>query len=198
MGAPFVRTKVLMPAVLVGLLLSTGAGAAEPKKAAAPAGSGASARKPGPPGKNPHKTFTRAQIRAECKRLEGRYISYYGRVYRVAGCRREEIPSPKIGALTATGVQIQPVSNDTIIMIPDVPARSKKPGDRQSVCQRYEGQYMIRGGDTMYYVQRCRYRQFPDYETFADHRRKNQSKKTSLLEPTTTDMALLREGRPYR
>ncbi len=119
------------------------------------------------------KKFTKKQIKAECHRYEGQYIGYYSRVYWVNQCKLRELADEDlIGRLLQKhNVVVKNVEGDTIAMIPKGPVLRNLPKEvsHKRNCRELNGHYVIYGGSEIFYVEHCKRRELPDYETFIKH-----------------------------
>ena len=66
------------------------------------------------------KTYSKADIRKECKKFDGKYISYYSKVYFVKNCERHEIKSQQRVEKLSLHHKVVSVEGSTIIMIKKV------------------------------------------------------------------------------
>lgn len=145
------------------------------------------------------KTFSKGDRKAECRKYEGKLISYYGRVFKVKSCKRREIVGPQgVSELTRKGQKITPVGNDTIIMLEEGQEWAGSVANAKRSCRVLERQYVITGSSEIYFVENCKRRPFPDWETYRDHRaKKSKQKSTAVLDLTQDEFDSLKEGEPF-
>src|SRR5207342_1974669 len=98
-----------------------------------------------PPPKLPKKaSFTDAEIKAECRKFEGKFIAYYDRVFKVEGCKRREVVSDDDEENPILkGHRVVPVENITVAKIPEGPAIGSSPKGKKPNCAKIEGRYII-------------------------------------------------------
>jgi hypothetical protein len=137
-----------------------------------------------PPPKLPKKaSFSEAEIKAECRKFEGKFIAYYDRVFKVEGCKRREVISDDDEANPVLkGHRVIPVENITVAKIPEGPAIGSSPKGKKPDCSKVEGRYVISRASDVFYVEKCKKRPFPDWDTYADHSAKHPKKAQDILE----------------
>jgi hypothetical protein len=152
-----------------------------------------------PPPKLPKKTsFTDAEVKAECRKFEGKFIAYYDRVFKVEGCKRREVVSDDDEENPALkGHRVVPVENITIAKIPDGPAIGSSPKGKKPNCAKIEGRYIISRASDVFFVERCKKRPFPDWDTYADHSAKHPKKAQDILELPEEEFLALPVGTEF-
>jgi hypothetical protein len=137
-----------------------------------------------PPPKLPKKaSFSDAEIKAECRKFEGKFIAYYDRVFKVEGCKRREVISDDVEATPILkGHRVIPVENITVAKIPEGPALGSSPKGRKPDCSKIEGRYVISRASDVFFVEKCKKRPFPDWDTYADHAARHPRKAQDILE----------------
>ncbi|WP_141735706.1 hypothetical protein [Oligoflexus tunisiensis] len=152
-----------------------------------------------PPPKLPKKTtFTDAEIKAECRKFEGKYIAYYDRVFKVEGCKRREImPDDDERNPILKGRRVIGVENITIAKIPEGPALGSSPKGKKPNCAKIEGRYIISRASDVFYVEGCKKRPFPDWDTYADHAAKHPKKSQDVLELPEEEFLALPIGKEF-
>ncbi len=179
-------------------------------KGAAPAASGKAGGKAGGKAAEPEETdfplepeepavvkeFTRGEIQAICKRYTGQLIAYYGDVYKVEGCSRRPIVNNKtVYQLQRDGQKVLDVSGDVIAALPEGDALDFAQSKWQArTCKQLEGQYVTFSNVDVYFVEHCRKRIFPDWETYIRHREKRGDKKGEILALSWVEFDQLRAG----
>ncbi|MDQ3233526.1 MAG: hypothetical protein M3Q07_17045 [Pseudobdellovibrionaceae bacterium] len=152
-----------------------------------------------PPPKLPKKTtFSEAEVKAECRKFEGKFIAYYDRVFKVEGCKRREVVSDDDEENPALkGRRVVPVENITIAKIPEGPAVGSSPKGKKPNCAKIEGRYIISRASDVFYVERCKKRPFPDWDTYADHSAKHPKKAQDILELPEEEFLALPVGTEF-
>jgi hypothetical protein len=152
-----------------------------------------------PPPKLPKKaSFTDAEIRAECRKFEGKFIAYYDRVFKVEGCKRREVVSDDDdGSPALKGHRVIPVENITIAKIPEGPAIGSTPKGKKPNCAKIEGRYIISRASDVFFVEKCKKRPFPDWDTYADHAAKHPKKAQDILELPEEEFLALPVGTEF-
>ncbi len=146
----------------------------------------------------PQKSFSSKEKKAECKKYEGKYIGYYGRVFKVQSClRREIVRSDAIGALTAKGLTIIPVEGDTIIKLDPGRDLSLRHLTNERGCKQLEGQYVVTGASDIYFIEGCKKRLFPDWETYLEHKKKRKQVKKEILELSEFEFNRIPTSQPF-
>jgi hypothetical protein len=137
-----------------------------------------------PPPKLPQKaTYSAAEVKAECRKFEGKFIAYYDRVFKVENCKRREVVSDDDEENPVLkGHRVVPVENITIAKIPEGPAIGSSPKGKKPDCAKIEGRYIISRASDIFYVEKCKKRPFPDWDTYADHAAKHPKKAQDVLE----------------
>lgn len=147
----------------------------------------------------PQKTFTTAQKVAECKRYEGSLISYYDVVYKVEKCHRREIADLELVQKINKGNRpIHVVDSDTVIMLEEGDPISSVDGQKFRTCRELNGQYVTYlGAESVYLVEDCKKRIFPDFDTYENHREVHQKRKAPVLELTDREFYAIADGKPF-
>ncbi len=153
-----------------------------------------------PPPKMPKKqSYKEAEIKAECRKYEGQLIAYYDRVFKVEGCKRREILSDDEEANPfVNGRRIIPVENITIAKIPEGPAIGSSPKGKKPNCAKIEGRYIISRASDVFFVEACKKRPFPDWDTYADHSAKHSKKGQEILELPEEEFLALTVGVEFK
>ncbi|SMF32642.1 hypothetical protein [Pseudobacteriovorax antillogorgiicola] len=148
--------------------------------------------KGGEPGWAPPKklSFTPEQIKAECRKYRNRFIGYYGKVYKIEDCKRRELDSSQVKSLMKRRVDVREVESETVAMIP--PGEPFEAAESNRSCTQLNGRYLLSVGGDMYFVEACKKRLFPDWETYVDHSKKRRSKK--VYELSEQEFAKLQSG----
>ena len=153
--------------------------------------------KPAPWAPPPLKSFSASESKAECKKYEGKIISYYSKLYMIENCLRREILDHDTVRKVHSKYKILTVSGETIIKLKEgEPKRNLLSGFRRK-CQSLENKYVISGSSDIFYIESCKRRGFPDWETYIDHRKKKKKKNESVIDLNQTEFESLALGEPY-
>ncbi|HET9239363.1 MAG TPA: hypothetical protein VFO10_19030 [Oligoflexus sp.] len=143
-------------------------------------------------------SYSDAEVKAECRKFEGKFIAYYDRVFKVEGCKRREVVSDDDEANPALkGHRVIPVENITIAKIPEGPAIGSSPKGKKPNCAKIEGRYIISRASDVFYVEKCKKRPFPDWDTYADHAAKHPGKAKDILELPEEEFLALPVGTEF-
>lgn len=105
----------------------------------------------------------------KCRDYDGQYVAYYGDVYFIKSCKRHALAREQIFELTKKKTKIHVAESDLIA--------STKPGAPYKIvstfrdCKDLEGSYITFAYSDVYFVERCRKRLLPDWETLESHMR---------------------------
>jgi hypothetical protein len=152
-----------------------------------------------PPPKLPKKaSYTDAEIKAECRKFEGKFIAYYDRVFKVEGCKRREVlPEDDERNPVLKGLRVIAVENITIAKIPEGAPIGSAPKGKKPNCAKIEGRYIISRASDVFYVEGCKKRPFPDWDTYADHAAKHPKKSKDILELPEEEFLALPVGKEF-
>lgn len=137
-------------------------------------------------------TFSKQEIKKECGSYEGKYIGYYGHVFRVEKCQRRKVTSQIDVKRITLNHKVIAVNGRTIAMLPM--GKELKTIAKARSCQELEKKYVIYAATDIYYVVACRRLKFPDYETYVAHRKKNNNQNV-LLDINQEEYLKLKKGR---
>lgn len=144
------------------------------------------------------KTYTEAEMRAECRKYQNKLISYYSQVFKVENCKRREILSESfLTEWTSNERPIFSVDNDTIIKIPEGRPIAEQTSRGSFHCRQVEGSYVIVGNSDIFFVEGCRRRAFPDWESFSAHRQRHKLMAKPIVDLSEEDFRKLAEGTPF-
>ena len=139
------------------------------------------------------KTFTKKQIKAECKKYNKKYISYYSKVYYVKNCERHQVKSQiKIEKLSLR-YKVQSVDSSTIIMIKKGSDYEQNRQDRN--CKKLNNKYIMNQNGNVFWVKKCMRHAFPDWETYLADRKKKRLKSSDIIEVSDVEFNSLKVGK---
>lgn len=131
------------------------------------------------------KTFSADEIQLTCKKYAGQYVSHYRKVFKIENCQRREVDFGEDIVKLRNSYSIKDVSNDVIAQIPmGPPLVIHKPAPPTRDCHKLEGEYITFTFNEIYYVHECKRRLFPDFETYAEHRKLRKSLRKPLIQLT--------------
>ncbi len=152
-----------------------------------------------PPKLHKKRVFTDAEVKSECRKFEGQFIAYYDRIFKVENCKRREVLSDDDGQNPILrGLRIISIENITIAKIPEGPAFGSTPKGRKPDCARIEGRYVISRASDVFFVEACKKRPFPDWDTYADHSAKQQKSRKDILELPEEEFLALPLGTEFK
>ena len=141
------------------------------------------------------KKYSPAEIKAECKKYEGSYISEYDKIFKVVACqRREVLQKDSTQAAELKGKKIIQVEAITIAKIPE---GEKLGGDEPQElvsCQKLEGRYVLSRDERIYYINGCKKLSLPDWDTYVEHARKKGKRGQDLLEVSEESLYRIASG----
>lgn len=144
------------------------------------------------------KEFTRGEIQTICKKYQGHLIAYYNDVYKVENCARRPIINNKtVYQMQREGHKVLDVSGDVIAALPEGDALDFAETKAQARgCNKLEKQYVTFSNVDVYFVENCKRRIFPDWETYIRHREKRSDKKGEILALSWIEFDQLGAGEP--
>ena len=140
------------------------------------------------------KNFTFVEKQKTCRAYEGKYISYYDKVYVVEYCKRREIFGQQtLLEIGKEGKSIQVVNGDVIAQLEAGPQKVSIKKSRS--CKQLESLIVSLNFMDIYLVEKCRKRLFPDWATLESY----QKKRGAFVEPievvSDREFAKLKLGR---
>lgn len=142
------------------------------------------------------KEYSLAEKLKQCKKYEGKYISYYEHIYKVEKCKRREFIVEEGIEFKTKGLHIIGVESETLAMIPAGETLNKLAKKKVYTCAQLNNQYLISRGDEMYFVEKCKKRLFPDLDTYSEHSQKRGKRKQDILELDEEQIAKIADGTP--
>ncbi|MCX6131973.1 MAG: hypothetical protein NTX25_23320 [Proteobacteria bacterium] len=160
---------------------------------------GAPSKELAPPKTIKKQSYSKAEVQAECRKYEGQIIAYYDRVFKVDACKRHEVVSDDDEQHPLVkGRRIIPVESSTIAKIPEGTVIGSSPKGKKPNCASIEGRYVISRASDVFYVEKCKKRPFPDWDTYADHSAKHQKKGQEILELSEEEFLALPIGVEFK
>ena len=95
-------------------------------------------------------SFSKKEKKKECGRYNGRYIGYYGKIYKIEKCKRRELTSALVKQIMKKGVKVTEVDGATIIKLDD-----GEPIDivsKNRSCSKFNRKYVLSVGGDMYFL----------------------------------------------
>lgn len=159
---------------------------------ASPAQSSSKAKK-AKKAKKPTKVNEIAARKKACRTYKNRLIGYYGKVFRVSGCKRHPVENTAITSQIRRYGAVRTVDADIVKLIPLAKQRVK----RRLTCRESEGRVFLTLSGQIFQVAGCRRYTFPDWETFLEYRKKGRVKGRSFVEVEDHLAQTLPEARVY-
>ena len=142
------------------------------------------------------KVETHKERKKQCKTHEGRFISFYDQIFKVENCMRRRVEiSEGIFQIQARGLEIHPVEAKTIASIPEgspISLASRDKGSRS--CKELEKKYVTYTFVNVYFVENCRKRLFPDWDTYLNHRSKKGNSIGEIITLSYSEFYGLNDG----
>jgi hypothetical protein len=142
------------------------------------------------------KEFSVSEKLKQCKKYEGKYISYYEHIYRVEKCKRREYLVDEGVEPKTKGLKIISVESDTVAMIPAGEPLNPSVKKKNLTCAQLNNQYVISRGDEIFFIEKCKKRLFPDLDTYTDHSKKRGKREQDILELDEMQIAKIEDGTP--
>ena len=124
-----------------------------------------------------------------CRKYEGRYIGYYGKLYKVEGCKRRKVASQKLRLkiMKSNSANIQSVTGEVIRALELGGDMTGHLNSKRS-CRQLDEQYMTVDYIEIYFAQNCRLYRIPDWQTFKTRRKKYRQNTNPILEVSLAEL----------
>lgn len=132
-----------------------------------------------------------------CRSFEGQYISYYGEIYRVENCHRRAIHSQRaLFDIMGQVNSVVEVDGKTISSIPEgSPIAEDSPTGIKRGCKDLEGKYITHSYVDVFFVEKCRKRLLPDWETYLAHRQQRGDEKSEIVSVNWDEFSAIQLGK---
>ncbi|MGE0174818.1 MAG: hypothetical protein AB7T49_18640 [Oligoflexales bacterium] len=145
----------------------------------------------------PRKTYTAAERLAECRKYEGKLLGYYEFIYKIENCKRREIRDQDyLNGILKGNQKVINVENDTIGKLRVGKPIESPPKKAAFSCNRVNNSYVISQTNDIFYVENCKKRAFPDYDTYETHKHDKKSSQV-LVELSPAELKSLTDGTPF-
>lgn len=149
-----------------------------------------------PPSLPKAKTYSPAEMKKTCAKYEGKYILYYERIFKVEKCKRreyivEEGMEPKL-----RGSKVLTVESETVAQLAQGEPLNGPQKRKPMTCSQLNGQYILSRGEDIYFVEKCKKRLFPDFDTYTDHAKKRGKRSQDVLEMDEEEISRVADGEP--
>ncbi|MBC7661283.1 MAG: hypothetical protein H7249_16435 [Chitinophagaceae bacterium] len=144
------------------------------------------------------KIHSLAEQKKNCAKVEGRYITYYERIFKVEKCKRREFIVEEGIEPNLKGIKVMNADGDMIAMLPEGKPLNQPAHKKVYTCAQLEGHYVITGGDDIYFIEKCHKRLFPDLDTYSDHSAKRGKRNQDILELDDEQVYKIAEGTPIK
>ncbi len=111
--------------------------------------------------------ITAAERKNACARFDGKYISYYSEIYHVEKCKRRLVQDPStLTQIMRGSFQVTEVESDIIAALSAGELIADQGAKKRRGCKQLEGKFVTFSYVDIYFIQKCKKRAFPDWETF--------------------------------
>ncbi len=140
--------------------------------------------------------YTDKEIKAECNKYRGKYVSYYDHVYLVENCKLRELMTEKrIQLVSKARARIYEVDGTTLAKLGlGTPITDDGSKEKVRGCKELENRYVTITYTDIYFVTGCKKRPFPDWETYMDHRKAKKKVKEEVLAVSLKEFDSLKLG----
>jgi hypothetical protein len=128
-----------------------------------------------------------------CKKYNRKYIAYYSDVFQVRKCKRIPISSYDLARLTVKGAKVIPVKGEVVNSIPLI-GKDELAKAKIRKCSKFEGAYITLDNDTIFIVEKCKKRKFPDWASFNSHRYKKGIRSIKLHKVSWEELQSIKDG----
>ncbi len=139
-----------------------------------------------------------------CKVYEGKVISYFDQVFSIEKCQRKLLASEDdINKILKSKKKIVEVEPLVIAGIPEHPHNAKTQSgipsnaQKQRSCKELEGKYIYSAMGDFYIVEKCKKRQFPNWESYVAHRSKKGRARDVVLSVSDHEFYSLEDGKIF-
>lgn len=148
-----------------------------------------------PPTLPKQKQFDNKESKKTCAKYEGKFIVYYERIFKVEKCKRREFLvengyEPKLKG------KVEYVESDVIAMLAEGVPLNGPQKRKPMTCSQLNGQYLLAGSEEIYFVEKCKKRMFPDFDTYTDHSRKRGKRNQDVIEMDELELSKVADGAP--
>jgi hypothetical protein len=136
---------------------------------------------------------TKAETDAACKKYEAKFIGYYGRVFRVEKCKKRPVDDPDaLYQVTRRKNLIIGVEAEVIRALPDgEPLIELSVAQPVRTCKELNGHYLTHNFSDLYFLKNCQLIEFPDYETYIEHRKTQKDQRSEFISLTAVELRKL-------
>ncbi len=145
--------------------------------------------------KKPAVKTTKAISKTEaCRKYDKKHIVYYSDIYFVEKCQRHLVVQESAEfKIVKSGTLIE-VDQDVVQAIPR--GEPMKSGvDKKRSCKELEGRYVTTHFIDIYYVDGCKKRLFPEWDTYQAHSQTKPRERREILEVTDAELSSFKDGK---
>lgn len=142
------------------------------------------------------KIFSSAEAKKVCAKYEGKYILYYERVFKVERCKRREFIVEEGMEPRLKGSKVEAVEADVIAMLEEGSPLQGPQKRKALTCPQMNGQYLLSRSEDIYFIEKCKKRLFPDFDTYTDHAKKRGKRQQDVLEVDEAELHRIADGAP--
>ena len=145
------------------------------------------------------RTPTERERQTSCKKHEGKYISYFGDVYKVDGCKRRRILSHiAVSTLARQHISIVAVDSEPIANLPEgEPMSDTTHNVTRRTCKELNSRYVTYSYNDIFFVEKCKKRLFPDWATYLTHRSRFSAQQREIQGLTWLEFEGLQMGEDF-
>lgn len=145
------------------------------------------------------RTFSESEKRRVCGKYNGKYISVFGDVFKVDRCIRRPITDQELlFRLQKQGVRFIEVESTEVAAIPVGDTLHSTTSITKRGCKELNNTYITQSYMDIYWVEQCKKRLIPDYETFVELKRsKGHNKSMEVLALTPEEFESLQTGKEF-
>ena len=108
-----------------------------------------------------------AEQKNACAKFDGKYISYYSEIYHVEKCKRRLIQDPStLTQIMRGSLKVTEVESEIIAALSAGALISDQGAKKRRGCKQLEGKFVTFSYVDIYFIQKCKKRALPDWETF--------------------------------
>jgi hypothetical protein len=146
------------------------------------------------------KVFSKEEIASICKKYRDQLISYYNEIYMIEDCQRRPLLSNRsVYRRLSKGEKITQVSGDVIAALPEgAPLDVKTDQENARTCRQLNGRYVSYSNVDIYFIEKCKKRKFPDWNSYLKHRELRGNTKGEILSLSWLEFTRLADGKDYQ
>ncbi len=141
------------------------------------------------------RVFSKKEKDRACRNLNGKLMSIGGDMWRIKDCKRHHVlDSDNVFEMTRKGVAVVEVDSRDAAAIPVGPTWEELQAKKPRPCSAFNKRYVTVSFTEIFFVENCKRRLMPDYETYVEHRRKNRALNQEILALSSNEFYWLKQG----